>query len=271
MAQDTGKFRKNLKDQFYTQTNVAAYCVECILAACPSEYTWVEPSAGDGVFLRHVPSHVKRIALDIDPKADGIHQQDYLTWTPPEEPLLVFGNPPFGRQSVLAKSFITKSCQFASVVAFILPRSFTKPSMYQVFPLSFHLIHAHELNSDSFLLNGNSYDVPCVFQIWQKKDIPRPLPEKISPQGFRYVKDNSYHFACRRVGVFAGKCYLNYGTEYSIQSHYFIRLESPEKAAAIVEKMNQHVFPSNTVGPRSLSQTEINVVLNGVVQSISTI
>jgi hypothetical protein len=264
--QDTGKFR-NQKDQFYTKESVAQSCIECILThPLAHQCLWVEPSAGDGVFLRNVPSTIPSMGMDIEPHAVGILQQDYLTWTPPRKEILVFGNPPFGRQSALAKLFIRKSCEFASMIAFILPRSFTKPSMFHVFPPSFHLLDSIELDSNSFLVNGTSYDVPCVFQIWQRQQLNRPVHEKVSPQGFTYVKDNTYHFACRRVGVFAGKCYLD-DRDYSIQSHYFIRLNDHAHVADIVERMNRHTFPSNTVGPRSLSQTEINEVLNEIIKN----
>jgi isocitrate lyase len=48
--QDTGKFRTNTKDQFYTDEKVAETCIECILTLLPftNEYLWVEPSAGAG-------------------------------------------------------------------------------------------------------------------------------------------------------------------------------------------------------------------------------
>jgi len=264
--QDTGKFRKNTKDQFYTKDSVARACIQTLLATCPtSQYTWVDPSAGNGAFLRNFP-HTNSVGMDIDPQGNGILHQDYLTWTPPAGDFLVIGNPPFGRQSTLAKSFIRKSCEFATMVAFILPRSFTKPSMFHVFPPQFHLLSSTEIEFNSFLLNGEPYDVPCVFQIWQKQTMNRLPSEKVEPHGFVYVRDTSYHFACRRVGVFAGKCYLNYGTVYSPQSHYFIRLNDATNLLAILDYMNQHEFPSNTVGPRSLSQTEINVVLNDLLK-----
>jgi hypothetical protein len=40
---------------------------------------------------------------------------------------------------------------------------------------------------------------------------------------------------------------------------------SPAHHADIIEKINKHTFPSNTVGPRSLSKSEVNVVLNQII------
>ena len=276
--QDTGKFRKNTKEQFYTNANIAKSCIKCIIDTIPtsSEYLWIEPSAGNGAFLHNIPSTFEKIGIDIDPMGDNIIKQDYLKWIPPQNKnIIIFGNPPFGRQSSIAKSFIAKSCECAKIIAFILPKSFTKPSMFNAFNLKFHLVHSIELEKDSFVLNGSKYDVPCVFQIWQKMDVNRIVDEKILPDRFTYVKhDSEYDVAFRRVGGLAGKCYLRHnGTEYSIQSHYFIKFDGSltSHKTDIITQINTHIFPSNTVGPRSLSKQEVNIVLNAIIISISII
>jgi len=268
-VQDKGKFRENLNDKFYTNPETASRCIQLILDHCPDyvdEATWVEPSAGNGSFLKVVPKTISVIGMDIEPEEKGITKQDYLKWVPKitQQLYLVFGNPPFGRQSSMAKAFIRKSCSFASIIAFILPKSFTKPSMYQVFDPFFHLVHTEELSKDSFLVNDRPYDVPCVFQIWGKREEPREEEQKTEPIGFEYVKGTAeYDFACRRVGVYAGRCYPPTEKGYSIQSHYFIKLVDPSyDISEVIERMNGHTFPSNTVGPRSLSKPEINIVLN---------
>jgi len=274
--QDTGKFRTNMKDQFYTNENVAKSCIQRITSLLPftSDYIWVEPSAGNGSFLHNIQSSFKKIGLDLEPKATDILKQDYLKWDPPSnEDIIVFGNPPFGRQSSLAKAFISKSCEFAKIIAFILPKSFTKPSMYNAFGLKFHLIHSVELEKDSFVINGSKYDVPCVFQIWQKTNTDRTIEAKTNPDGFEYVKPNEkYHVAFRRVGGLAGKCYKNDGSEFSIQSHYFIKFNDDVVSYihTIIEKINNHTFPSNTLGPRSLSKSEANIVINEIIHSVSS-
>jgi hypothetical protein len=269
--QDTGKFRSNMKDQFYTNERVAASCIETIIGLFPvtKDYLWIEPSAGNGAFLHRLPMEFDKIGIDIDPKSPDILKQDYLEWDPPkvEKDCIIFGNPPFGRQSSLAKSFIEKSCSFAKIVAFILPKSFVKPSMFNAFDKKFHMIHSADLENDAFVINGGSYDVPCVFQIWEKKEVDRPAVEKVGPVRFRYVKPTeTYDIAFRRVGALAGRCYPQ-GAPFSPQSHYFLKLDSVAHIEAIIEKINQHTFPSNTVGPRSLSQTEANVVINRILSS----
>lgn len=260
--QDTGKFR-NTKDQFYTNESVAKKCIREIIDTLPEtiNYFWIEPSAGNGAFFHNIS--FPKLGLDIDPKANDIQKQDYLTWEPNiSKDIIVFGNPPFGRQSSLVKAFISKSCRFANVVAFILPRSFTKPSMYNAFPLSFHRVYSIELGKNSFVLNDKPYDVPCVFEIWEKREIERTKEDKINPIGFQYVTNELYDIALRRVGVNAGQCYA-FGEERSVQSHYFIKFEKYH--STIIKKINNHIFPSNTVGPRSLSKGEVTKVLNDLI------
>uniref|UniRef100_A0A6C0ANA1 Methyltransferase n=1 Tax=viral metagenome TaxID=1070528 RepID=A0A6C0ANA1_9ZZZZ len=270
--QDTGKFRQNTKDQFYTKTSIAKECIDSILSKYPeaSKYMWIEPSAGNGSFLNLIPRTIQSIGMDIDPRAPNIQKLDFLKWlsiTDGEK--VYFGNPPFGSQGSLAKSFIKHAVtNNAKVIAFILPRSFMKPSMNSAFPLKFHCIHEKELPKDSFEVNKVSYDVPCVFQIWVKMDENRELDEKVEPFGFKYVKSTEiYHMAFRRVGVNAGTCYLKDTIEKSPQSHYFLSFDGEylPRLAHIKEQINNHTFPSNTVGPRSLSKSETNTVINSIL------
>ena len=297
-GQDTGKFRINTKDQFYTSVTVAKKCIETVIyhlhnnvSLSPvlplSSYLWIEPSAGNGAFLHNIPETCDKIGIDIDPRAANILKQDFLTWMPPSssssatKPIIVFGNPPFGSQSTLAKAFIAHSCKFASIIAFILPKSFVKPSMSCAFDTMFHCMHTSDVEPHAFVINGGAtYDVPCVFQIWQKMSAPRVVAQKVTEKGFQYVKNTeAHHLAFRRVGVYAGKCYItNMAGEkiegvsynYSPQSHHFLKLDDSiaDHIMEISRKINSHIFPSNTVGPRSLSKTEINTVLNSILQNL---
>jgi hypothetical protein len=270
MPQDVGIKRENLKDQFYTNKKTASRCVKHIFDNIPnaSEYKWIEPSAGKGVFLDCLDSNNKCIGLDIDPKAPFILKENFITWKPPvSENCIVFGNPPFGRQSSMAKQFIRKSCTFADVIAFILPKSFIKPSMNNCFDEMFHNVFTDLIEPNSFEVNGEPYDVPCVFQIWVKKNTQRKQIKNLKPINFRYVKPGEdYHIAFIRVGGRAGKCYLKDDTKtFNKETHHFILFDFTNvgKIENIVKKINNHTFPTdNTVGPKSLSKNEINEVIN---------
>lgn len=288
--QDTGKFRTDLTDKFYTKEAVAATCFEKIRSTCGdlSSWLWIEPSAGSGVFLLQVPSGWRHVGIDIEPASGGgIVEADFLTWSPAaadaEKRKIVFGNPPFGRQGSLAKKFIARACGpiGADIVAFVLPRSFVKPSMSRAFPLRFHCLLSEELGANSFEVNGASYDVPCVFQIWQRQAVDRQVEIAEGPRGFEYVSEGEEaHVAFRRVGVNAGKCFLvGVGDEgegkFSRQSHYFLRVHKKYVEAGLLDlfvaTVCEYEFPSNTVGPRSLSKGEVNAVLNLVLAGFNDI
>jgi hypothetical protein len=275
--QDTGKFRINTKDQYYTTSTVAGKCVAQILELYPEsrDYVWVEPSAGNGAFLNQVPANTSKIGIDIEPKTAGIQQCDFLEWTPPHDQetgkKLFFGNPPFGRQGSLAKAFIKHAAKYADIIAFILPRSFVKPSMSRAFPLDFHPVSSIEIERNAFQVNGDEYDVPCVFQIWEKRATNRVLPEPAKERGFSYVKINEpFDIAFTRAGGRAGVCYKAGSKEFNVQCFYFIRLDrnketDTDTVEKIINRINSHKFPDNTVGPRSLSKPEANEVLNRIL------
>ncbi len=271
MAQDTGKFRTNTKDQFYTRSVIAKACVESLVATCPDvlSWTWIEPSAGAGAFLQHVPAGVRTLALDLEPKSPAVLRANFLEWTPPEAaaaqpPRLFFGNPPFGPQSSVAKAFLARAASFGDVLAFILPLSFTKPSMSRAIPRDFHLLFSTPLQKDAFEVNGRPYSVPCVFQVWRRQATPRLEAPKVEAVGFSYGKPTEvWGLAVRRVGGLAGRAFERGSGEYSPQSHYFVRLDECLRPhlKKVCAALCAHTFPSNTVGPRSLSKPEINEVL----------
>lgn len=269
---------RQLIDQFYTKEEVAKLCIDELIKKINLEkYTLIiEPSAGTGSFSNYFIEHkgkYKLKAYDIEPKQDYIEKIDFLVMNDKyqNENILVIGNPPFGRQSSLAKKFIQKCTSFCQTLAFILPKSFKKSSMQKVFPLTFHLIFELDLPLNSFYIEKSatqkSYDVPCIFQIWDHQSIHRYISPKLDPIGFSYVVFNDKpDFSLRRVGVNAGmiSCDLNKSKE----SHYFIRLDDKYKNQSkwneiFIEKYKQHQFKhNNTVGPKSISKQEFTEVLN---------
>jgi hypothetical protein len=80
-----------------------------------------------------------------------------------------------------------------------------------------------------------------------------------------------FDIAFKRAGGLAGKCYYADAVAvYNPQYHYFLKLDHKyvSHIKNIVDRVNAHTFPSNTVGPRSLSKSEANEVLNRVLASI---
>lgn len=239
-------------DQFYTRPDVADACVTVLKAFAPRDVPWIEPSAGGGAFLNWVP---EAIGYDLAPTDSRIQTADFLQTDIPSG-CVVFGNPPFGRQSSLAKRFIRHAATRADWIGFVLPRSFVKPSMQSAFPPVFHLLYTLELPENAFVVEGQPYHVPCVFQVWRRMSTPRPTEPPVTPKGFTFVqKADRYTLAFRRVGVYAGRCCLP-ADALSEQSHYFVKLEDESLREPILTASLTYPFPTNTVGPRSLSKGE---------------
>ena len=60
-----------------------------------------------------------------------------------------------------------------------------------------------------------------------------------------------------------GTAYLPQNNVFNNNTHYFLKFDN--FSIDIIEKLNNHVFPSNTVGPRSLSKPEVNEVINKTI------
>ena len=190
------KIGKNrvISDQFYTKHDVSSKCINLFLEKIKlnDNDIIIEPSAGTGSFSDYFYKKSYNInAFDIDPKQDYIEKCDFLDLDIDiykNKNVHCIGNPPFGRQSSLAKKFIKKNALFCNTISFILPKSFRKQSFQKSFPLNFHLIEEIDLDKNSFIIDGKTHNVPCVFQIWVKKDEERVVEPNIIENGFHFVK-----------------------------------------------------------------------------------
>jgi hypothetical protein len=172
---------RNTIDKFYTKDIIVDLCMNYInsnIIINPDDLI-IEPSAGNGSFISSIKSITNNYKFyDLEPENDEIIKQDYLSLyvndiikNNKNNKIHIIGNPPFGRQSSLAIKFIKKSCEFSHTISFILPKSFKKDSLKKTFPLNFHPIFEIDLPDKSFLVDGIEYNVPCIFQIWEKKNI----------------------------------------------------------------------------------------------------
>lgn len=272
--QNTGLKRTTL-DKYYTAPHIVELCTKLFkqnIEFSESDLC-IEPSAGNGSFITSIKSLFDTYYFyDIKPEHPEVIEQDFLTSDFSEftsgknVKIHTIGNPPFGRQSSLAIKFIKKTCLFADTISFILPRSFKKDSMKKHFEKHFHLKVEIDLPDGSFIVNGNPHSVPCVFQIWEKREYERPLPEVLKPVGFKFVKKNEVpDVSFRRVGVYAGKFSQDIDNK-SPQSHYFIKLLDSEITLETLEKMNSLNFKNkdDTVAARSISKQELIKELVGI-------
>ena len=157
-------------DKFYTLPHISKHCISLV----SERYNWntwdliLEPSAGNGSFLFQIPSD-KKIGIDIFPDHSKIEKKDFFLYFPPPDKknILVIGNPPFGRVSSLAIKFFNHASQWASVIAFIVPRTFRRISVQNKLSLDFFLEY-----DENIPLSPCSFEPPmmakCCFQIWKK-------------------------------------------------------------------------------------------------------
>ena len=173
------KVRKEGLDKFYTLPECSKKCIDktCELYDITRWDLIIEPSAGNGSFFLQIPSD-KKIGIDILPEDENIIKQDFLDYYPPEnkEIILVIGNPPFGRVSSLAIKFFNHSAKWATVIAFIIPRTFRKISVQNRLDDRFHLVYDEEIPNKPCCFTPEM-SVKCCFQIWEKKENKRELLE----------------------------------------------------------------------------------------------
>ena len=257
---------RNTIDKYYTCYSVVKMCIDMIdkYIKIDKNDIIIEPSAGNGSFINSIKSLTDNYKFyDLEPEHDDILKQDYLLGNYEDikkkyNKIHIIGNPPFGRQSSLAIKFIKKSCEICNTISFILPKSFKKDSLQKVFPLNFHLIYEFDLPTNSFIVDGKEHDVPCVFQVWEKRYTDRIITKKIEPNNFVFVnKNDNPDISFRRVGVNAGNIDINI-KEKSEQSHYFIKFTNDKPIFDNINELSKIKYKfNNTVGPKSISKQEL--------------
>jgi hypothetical protein len=241
-------------DKFYTNEDIAEVCADIFF-----DYAYppvVEPSAGAGAFAPYVD-----MMLDIDPEGPDIIEQDFLLFDTTQYANYL-GNPPFGKNSSLAKKFFNHAAKGKGIIGFIVPLTFRKVSIQNVLDLNFHLVEDVDIPENSFTLDGKLYDVPCTFQIWEYREEKRQkiiLP--IVHEDFSFVDEHDYDFAIRRVGGLAGKVLDKGGAP---PSHYFLKA-SPETRKILESLYNEFQdVARNTAGNPSLGKGELILIYNNV-------
>jgi len=166
-------------DSYFTSKDTAKKCYSILLNKLKDEkiniddYTFIEPSAGDGVFYNLLPKN-KRIGVELYDRSSEYIKSDYLLWKPKDlnEKHIVVGNPPFGVRGAYALAFINRSLLFSDYVGFILPMSFHSngkgTNMKRV--ISGHLIHSEILEQELFYSPDNDKEIKIntLFQIWKR-------------------------------------------------------------------------------------------------------
>jgi hypothetical protein len=200
-------------DQFFTMREQAEWVVMKASPFFPVGAHFLEPSAGDGVFL---PLVHPIVAYDIEPLHPDVEQADFLTVDLGyDEKRVAIGNPPFGDRSELALRFVNKCVESCGVVAFILPPSFKKWGTQRHVSRHGRLVFEESVPTNSYRLpnGGLIHNHRRVLQVWSHEGIdlrmkhapPTTHPDfqmwqfNCTPQALS-VFDNDFDFAVPRQG-----------------------------------------------------------------------
>ena len=201
-------------DKFYTKPEIAKQCFQFLNKYYPDigQETFLEPSAGSGVFLPLLPHYE---AYDILPEGDNIQQADFLSLDLPQTDYVTIGNPPFGSRSKTAIAFFNHAAKYSKIIAFIVPVSFMKWGVQKELDPSFNLLAYQFLPANSFTNKGQDFAVRCVFQIWTREFVadnlriikapPISHPDfhiwqyNATPQAMKYI-DEPWEYAVYRQG-----------------------------------------------------------------------
>lgn len=261
-------------DKYYTRDTVVAKCLDCFdVLECSMV---IEPSAGNGAFIKEFKKRFSTpiIGYDIQPDDPSIIQKDFLTTTLADFDqyrfIICLGNPPFGRQNSLAVKFFNHCANFPNVycIAMIFPKSFRKDSVKNRLNLSFHLEREIDIETDAFESADKQtvFDIPCIFQIWFRRQTPRLIvhPEKLQTDKFKFItnpENTNLVLSLRRVGFYSGKA-KPYNNENK-QTHYFIECKDQTIFNECFDYLNSLVWEfEDTVGARSISKQQFIQKIN---------
>lgn len=256
-----GKYRAALNDnrasdvrlnQYYTDAKVAKYFYEIFKEHFdPADYYMFEPSAGTGSFFKILPEGSG--GCDIEPKFPGVETADFLTFKlASDKKIAIIGNPPFGKNASLAVKFFNHAASQVDVIALIVPRSFRKFSIENRLDRSFHLVREVVVPEYAFLFRGKPFDVPAIFQIWERRSEVRELRNvETRHPDFEFTTPDRAHFGLQRVGARAGRVHNDFAK--SPNSHYFIR----GRVKTFMKGLDFASVVGNVAGNFSLSKAEI--------------
>jgi len=181
--------------QWYTIDELASECMDKFIENCSEVWlnpntVYLEPSAGEGDILRKLPKG-RSFGVDLDPQHRDVVKLDFFDtsreWlnrraeelnyeikVDENTPLVLIGNPPFGDVALQFFNHATKILE-PEYIAWILPNSFlTRKKRDKIDPY-YHLIYVMNITC-CYVHKGKLYNLPTMFGIWKKKNIPIKIP-----------------------------------------------------------------------------------------------
>ena len=282
MTTSAKNVREEGLDKFYTIPSYSKKCIDKVFQIYHvSDFGWiVEPSAGNGSFLHQIACDYK-IGIDIAPEHPSITKMDFFDYTPPTNTnrILVIGNPPFGKVSSMAIKFFNHSAKWASVIAFIIPRTFRRPSVQNKLDNTFHLVYDEDVPIKPCCFTPQMM-VKCCFQIWEKRTSERPfvdLPTKHADWDFlpfgpidergQPTPPDFADFAMRAYGGKIGEIKKMGLNELRPKSWHWIK--SKINVDELIDRFSQLDYSdsSNTARQNSMGRGELVRLYNDFVHS----
>ena len=224
---------------------------------------FIDPAAGQGAFAAPLGQSGRRLrAVDPDPRIRGMKPREFLEapniFGGGESPTVVVGSPPFGRNAgAIVKYFNYAAHHGADGIAFVVPRSFRKPSVQKRLDAMYHLQVDRDVPRNAFLRDGGSHDVACAWQVWTRGDSERVVREPPNVDHLiSYTTPDLAEFAVRRAGHGAGGVVTGDIGSLATASHYFLR-EERDGVREALEGTDWSDVVGQTAGIPSLSKGEI--------------
>jgi hypothetical protein len=269
-------------DKFYTIPSYSKKCIDKVFELYEKINfdLIIEPSAGNGSFFEQLEFEYK-VGIDISPENKNIIKMDFFDYNPPthKNNILVIGNPPFGKISSIAIKFFNHSARWANVIAFIIPRTFRRPSVQNKLNKMFHLIYDEDVSTKPCCFTPKMM-VKCCFQIWEKKNIERSfidLPTKHEDWEFlpfgpidiygQPTPPTGADFAMRAYGGKIGEIEQIKLSELRPKSWHWIK--SNIKKEELITRFNQLDYSDslNTARQNSMGRGELVRLYNDFINS----
>lgn len=195
-----GNKRVTGKEQYYTHPIEANWRVIDVInsimehsgtyALEMENLLWLEPAGGTGAFVEEVKKRGYEFwSCDIEPKHPDVELADFLELDLSrfkDRKVIVFGNPPFGRNNSLSIKFFNHAAEIAEYIAFIVPRSWRKWSVQDRLDMRFSLVfdydlHRNYVTDEGVEITGNG--LRTCFQVWKRSATLR-TPVEVEDRGF---------------------------------------------------------------------------------------
>lgn len=150
---------------------------------------------------------------------------DFLksTWTRGEQKTLVLGEPPKLSHHHTTIKYFKHAAEFADAVAFLLPKTFDRPSLL-------NKVHPHLHLTDSWMYTEQ------LFQLWSYQEATRSVELINKVKGFYFCTAHSDFFV-QRTGNNAGKAGIG-GAGRSVHTNYLLLNRTKIPTETVVERLN---------------------------------